>query len=212
MDLDDVRERLVAGLGGPLPGAAGQLLLAPDPRPGWQPGRWPAGCRAAAALVLLYPVGGRAHLLLTVRRPDLVRHGGQVAFPGGAVERGETIERAALREAAEEVALDPALAAIAGRLSPLHVPVSRFVLHPVVALAERRPPLRADGREVSRLLEPSLDMLSQPGAVVVKTELRDAATFRVPAIEIDGERVWGATAMVLGELLSLLGRPPVVGA
>jgi len=120
-------------LAGPLPGLEAHLVMAPKPRVGWRPAAIPGDARAAAALVLLYPGNdGSSAVVLTVRAPDLVHHGGQVSLPGGAVEPGESIEGAALRESAEEVGLDSREVALLGRLSPLHIPVSGFVLHPVV--------------------------------------------------------------------------------
>ena len=80
--------------------------MAPRPRVGWQAGVIPEGARTAAALLLLYPIGDRAHVCLTRRAGSLGTHAGQISLPGGTVDDGETIERAALREAHEEIGLD----------------------------------------------------------------------------------------------------------
>lgn len=201
-------EDLARALAGPLPGAPAQALMAPRPRPGWAPGFSPEQARNAAALLLLFPRGERAHLVLTVRQVHLPSHPGQVSFPGGAVDHGETFAEAALREAREEIDCDPRAVAIVGPLTPLHIPVSRFVLHPFVALASCEPSFRALDAEVARVLEPSLDEIADPANHLVETRHFEGTSFVVPYFAVDGEKVWGATAMILAEFLAALGRPP----
>jgi len=189
-------------LAGPLPGLEAHLVMAPKPRVGWRPAAIPDDARAAAALVLLYPGNdGSSAVVLTVRAPDLVHHGGQVSLPGGAVEPGESIEGAALRESAEEVGLDGREVAVLGRLSPLHIPVSGFVLHPVVGTLAAPPAFHPDPREVARLVCAPLAQLCDPRTVRVRVRLHEGREYEVPYFAIDGEQVWGATAMVLGELV-----------
>jgi 8-oxo-dGTP pyrophosphatase MutT (NUDIX family) len=206
--IEDAESRLVRALGGPLPGADAQKLLAPRPRKGWQPGITPEDCRAGAGLLLLYPEAGQTRLLLTKRNVHLPQHAGQVSLPGGAVEANETIEQGALREAHEEVGLDPTAVRILGQLSPLHIPVSRFVLHPVVGITDRRPDLQPDVSEVERLLEDSVSRIGDVRRYSIETREFRGAFFRVPYIPLDREKVWGATAMVLAEFLVILGFRP----
>lgn len=200
----DVIARLDAGLRSELPGAAAQQLLAPRPRREWPAGFNPSRIRHAAGLLLIYPVDGRAHVVLTVRA-DALRHGGQVSLPGGVVEPGETFERAALREAQEEVGLSLAGVRIIGALTPLDIPVSGFRLHPIVAAHETRPGLRAADGEVARILEISVDDLIEPGHQHTHARRRDGVSLVIPAIHVHGQEIWGATAMVLAEFLVLLG-------
>ena len=140
--------------------------------------------------------------------------GGQDSFAGlieeslGRALAGETVEQAALREAREEIGLDPRQVEVLGRLSPLHIPVSKFALHPVVARTGSAPRLRPRKGEVDRILEPRIADLRDPSSLGVETRGSRDRVFRVPYIDVDGEHVWGATAMVLAELLSLLGDPP----
>src|SRR5439155_5409776 len=136
-------EHLKDRLTGPLPGAAAHALLAPEPRRQWPVGFDPAGIREAAGLLLVFPIAGRPHIVLTLRAGTLGRHGGQVSLPGGVVEPNETFEQAALREAHEEVGLPTARAQVLGLLTPLDIPVSSFRLHPVVAMMDERPELAA---------------------------------------------------------------------
>jgi len=202
--LPDLERRLRRALAGTLPGMEAQLRMAPVPRPGWLPGRSPEASRPAAALLLLFPAAAPAHVLLTVRSSRLPSHAGQVSMPGGAVEDGETIEDAALREASEETGVDPCSVRVLGRLTPLHIPVSGFVLHPVVGLADERPDFKLADGEVDRIVEPSLADLLDPAAVRRFPRLRDGLFQDVPYFAVDGLQVWGATAMVLAEFLELL--------
>jgi 8-oxo-dGTP pyrophosphatase MutT (NUDIX family) len=179
---------------------------------GWDPAKFPDGLRDAAALLLIYPHGDGPHLPLTVRASDLRQHTGQVSLPGGRVDNGESIEAAALREAQEEIGIEPSSVRVLGHLTPLHIPVSAFLLHPVVGIAERRPEFRRSEREVARIIEAPMSLLNDPA--IVREERwqreRDGATapVDVPFYEVDGEKVWGATAMVLAEFLAVWASLP----
>jgi 8-oxo-dGTP pyrophosphatase MutT (NUDIX family) len=169
----------------------------------------PEQARRAAALLLLYPLGADAHLALTLRAPHLPKHAGQVSLPGGAVEPGETLEATALREASEEVGIEITAVHVLGHLTPLHIPVSGFVLHPVVAVADHQPSFVPSAHEVARVMDVPLARLFDPSAVGLRRSLHDARHYEVPYFDIEGETVWGATAMVLSEFLTLLGYPPL---
>jgi 8-oxo-dGTP pyrophosphatase MutT (NUDIX family) len=206
MDWSELERRIVAGLARPLPGPAAQARLAPRPRRSEPSGSPPREFRRGAGLLLLYPgEDGAARLLLTRRREDLPLHGGQVALPGGAVEPEESPVVAALREAREEVGVAGERVHVRGQLSPLAIPVSRFVLHPVLGTSQPRPDLRPNRAEVARILEVRLDELRDPRRLRVEGRRRDGLARIVPYFAVEGERVWGATAMVLAELLALLG-------
>ncbi|HEX7139607.1 MAG TPA: CoA pyrophosphatase [Vicinamibacterales bacterium] len=204
MNYLEVISRLEAGLQGTLPGEAAQSLLAPRPRRQWPQGIHPSRIRDAAGLLVVFPRSSLAHILLTVRA-DRLRHGGQVSLPGGVVDDGETFQEAALREAEEEVGLAPATVRILGPLTPLDIPVSGFRLHPIVGALARQPTLRASDGEVARILEIDLDHLVEASTVVETERTRDGRVLQIPAFRVDGEEVWGATAMVLAEFLTLLG-------
>jgi 8-oxo-dGTP pyrophosphatase MutT (NUDIX family) len=199
--------RLEEGLREGAPGAGGQAHLAPRPRREWPEGYNPARIRQAAGLVLLVPVQDEAHVVLTVRADTLDRHKGQVSLAGGVVEPGETYEQAALREAHEEIGLPPGAARVLGALTPVDIPVSGFRLHPVVAAAGPDVRLHPSDREVARLLIVALAHLMRPDAFGRRSLVRDGRTFEVPVLTVDGSEIWGATAMVLSECLTLLGWP-----
>jgi 8-oxo-dGTP pyrophosphatase MutT (NUDIX family) len=233
MRFNDVVAQLERGLTRELPGAAAQARLAPMPRRQWPAGFNPARIRDAAGLLLLYPAETKnakaaktakkskslralralrstsdtAHILLTVRADTLGRHGGQVSLPGGVIDPGETFEQAALREAYEEVGLAPEQVRVLGALTPLDIPVSGFRLHPIVGTTETRPQLTPAHGEVARILEIDVDELFAPDSVIHTPRERDGVTFMVPGFHVHGVEIWGATAMVLAEFLSLLGWP-----
>ena len=197
---------LITTLAKPLPGASAQALMMPKPRRVWPDGAAPPDIRHAAGLLLLFPgEADRPHVVLTVRAGTLGRHSGQVSLPGGVVEPGETYAHAALREAHEEIALDATRVRIAGALTPIDIPVSGFRLHPVVGLSDTRPALRPADGEVAKILEIPLDELAAPSCVVETTREREGKRIEAPAFCIAGEEIWGATAMVLAEFLTLVG-------
>ncbi len=200
--------QLRAALSRPLPGLDAQLRMAPNPRLGWDPTKFPDGARTGAALLLVYRHQGEFQVPLTVRGSEMRNHTGQVSLPGGHVDEGETIEMAALREAAEEIGVDPGAVEVIGRLTPIHIPVSGFILHPVVGVTHARPAFHAAEWEVARIIEAPVARLCDPGIVMREGRTRqtdgEPVEIDVPFYDIDGEKVWGATAMVLSEFCAIL--------
>ncbi len=191
-----------------LPGYTAHQLLAPRPRHGWQPDETPVTARPAAVLVLLYPLQGVPHILLTVRASHLQAHAGQVSFPGGVLENSETITDGALRETFEEVGVHQERILVTGPLTTLYVPASNFALHPVVGICKSNPNLKPAKSEVDRILQVPITKLADPQNLHVGVRWRINQTYAVPFFEVCGERVWGATSMVLAEVLTVLGLPP----
>jgi 8-oxo-dGTP pyrophosphatase MutT (NUDIX family) len=167
-------------------------------------------------LVLIGPDdGGEARVVLIERTSYDGHHSGEIAFPGGAAEPGDAdLAATALREAAEEIGLDPAAVGLrlVGELEPFWIPVSNFRVTPVVALADRFPEWQPDAREVARVIDAPLAAFL-PGATITTIE-RDVREWRIRygAYELeeigDGPAVWGATARILGQLGALLEANP----
>jgi 8-oxo-dGTP pyrophosphatase MutT (NUDIX family) len=196
-----LRERLA----GTLPGLDAQLRFMPTPpRTGWKPGEFPSDARAAAGLLLLYPAEHGASVPLTVRASGLRRHAGQISLPGGATDPGETLVQAALREAQEEIGVDPARVRVLGELTPVYVLVSGFTLHPIVGITDERPSFNAAAQEVEEILEVSVADLRDASTIRHGTRTREGLAIEYPYFDLLGHQVWGATAMILGEFICLL--------
>lgn len=195
-------ERMRARLRRPLPGHAAHLPMAPlRLRPPESLRIEGKACREAAVLVLLVPgVDDHSAVVLTARRPDLRDHAGQVSFPGGRVEPGETHEAAARREGFEEVGVPSDLPDVLGALTPLYIPPSNFCVFPFVAALAARVAYRPQEDEVAAMLEVPLADVLDPAARRVETWLHRGAPTEIPFFAVAGRRVWGATAMTLAEL------------
>ena len=191
-----------------LPSYTAHQLLAPRPRHGWQPGQTPKTARSAAVLVLLYPLQNIPHILVTVRSSHLPTHAGQVSFPGGVLEHSETITDAALRVTFEEVAIPRETIQVMGSLTTLYVPASNSALHPVVGMCKSCPDLQPAKTEVDRAIQVPIAELADPQNLHVGMRWRINQTYAVPFFEVCNERVWGATAMVLAEVLAVIGLAP----
>jgi 8-oxo-dGTP pyrophosphatase MutT (NUDIX family) len=209
---DLVLERLAA-LPDPLPAPADALMPiiggGLQPRPPQTPPTGRTG-RPAGVLVLLYPDDeGLARVVLTERASRDGHHSGEVSFPGGAAEPADAdIAATALREAAEEIALDAISAGVRviGRLDRFWIPVSDFDISPVVAVATHRPSLTASPAEVARIIEPRLSrFLPDAPIVMVERTIRDWP-LRYGAYDVDGLSVWGATARILSQLGAIVAR------
>jgi 8-oxo-dGTP pyrophosphatase MutT (NUDIX family) len=199
--IDQVR----AALRRPLPGLAAQVRMSPQPRPGTERILDAAlDCRQAGVLLLLYPLNGELALVLTRRTESVQSHQGQISLPGGSLEPGETPAEAAVREAYEEVAVDPATVEILGQLTPLYVPPSGFCIYPIVAYTAQRPAFVPFDGEVAEIIEePLAHLVSSDSPAEEVWQLRGQPV-SVPFYRIGTHKVWGATAMVLCEFVALL--------
>ena len=158
----------------------------------------------AAVLLGLIERPGGLTLLFTERSPDLKDHPGQVSFPGGRVEASDDGPvAAAIREAEEEVGMDRRLVTVAGCLEDL-LTVTGFLVTPVVAFVDPAYRPVADGREVAEVFEVPLKYLLDERNIRTTRRERLGTRIRVYEIDYEGHRIWGATASILVQFLSII--------
>ncbi len=166
------------------------------------PGR---SSRPAGVLCALFDQDGQAHVVLTRRSSRLRSHTHQVSFPGGRLELGESALSAALREAEEEVGLDPAGVEVIGRLTQMRTALNPAPITPFVGVLAAPPTLRPNPAEVERAF--TIPLVELTDAEVYRQELwtfPDGVERPLEFFELLGDTVWGATARMLTELLDLL--------
>jgi len=197
---------LQKNLAASLPGRPAQALMAPLPRPGWHPDDRPeTPARLSGVLVLLYSREGQLHVPLILRPTYDGTHSGQVAFPGGGCEEGdENLSETALREANEELGIEPSDVQILGTLTDLYIRPSNFEVYPTVGRLNAEPVFRPNPSEVAELLEVPLAALLDPTRQRrERWQLADRSAL-VPHFAILNQTIWGATAMILSELLAVV--------
>ena len=216
--LEREREALRRALAGPLPGRAAQMRLTPRPRPDLSdmpPGHLSAPLttslakrgagrpRPGSVLILLYPWENAWYLPLTRRTDTVFNHKGQISLPGGAREGDETPLQTALRETEEELGVPAHRLDVLGALTPLFIPPSDFCIAPFVAVCDEQPAWRPDPLEVAEVLDVPLARLRDPATVRQGEWVVRGIDVVAPYFQVGEHRVWGATAMVLSELLAL---------
>ncbi len=197
-------ERIRQRLGQPLPGNVAQRRYAPELSYGRHAGPPGPGFREAAVVALCFPRDGAWRVVLTLRPRHLPQHPGQVCFPGGELESGETLVDCALRELQEELGVNSGDVQVLGALSPIYVFASHFLVTPFVGWLPMAPELSPDHREVAEVIElPLSKLLPEQEASSAWIERR-GLRFRAPHFQHEGHSIWGATSMILGELGDVL--------
>ena len=181
--------------------------LPPELRTALRPPLLSTSSTAAVLVPLFVGDQGETRVLLTRRSTRLRTHSGEVAFPGGRVDAGETLEQAALREAHEEVDLPPSHVRIIGRLESLSTAKNRTAITPIVGVVNAMPELRPSPVEVDRIFDVALLDLIHPDCFREETWQFPDAMMAVYFFEVPGDTIWGATGRMLHRLLSLLVEP-----
>lgn len=162
--------------------------------------------KTAAVLMLLYPKNEQTHLVLIVRNTYEGVHSAQVAFPGGKYEETDNdFAFTALREAHEEVGVDPNKVELIRSFTPMYIPPSNFMVHPFLGIGRDEINFIADPAEVAQIIELPLAIFLDD-EIVIEAQLTTsyAENINVPAFNIENKIVWGATAMMLSELKEVL--------
>lgn len=161
--------------------------------------------RESAVLIVFYPYKDEILLPLILRPAYDGVHGGQMAFPGGRAEReDENLIRTAMREAQEEIGIRLSDVTVLGMLTKLYIPPSNFFVQPVVAFMKNRPDFYPDEREVDKVIEISLREISDKNIIGQKIIHVRGHEVDAPFYNIQENTVWGATAMMIAELLAVI--------
>lgn len=199
-------ERLKYRLTQPLPGLEVQMRMAPAIR--GKNNDFPPNVRVGGVLILLYPYQNELHTVLMKRTEDGGTHSGQVSFPGGKVEESDKdLIHTALREAEEEVGVLMSQVEVLGRASELYIPPSNFLVYPTIGFCAERPNFVTDPNEVAHIIEVPISYLLQEeivGSKKVPMSAQKHIMMEVPVYEIYEHTVWGATAMMISEFLTLV--------
>ncbi|AEE51815.1 NUDIX hydrolase [Haliscomenobacter hydrossis] len=197
----------------PLPGQIAQIKMAHPAR--YEGPFIPPTATLAGVLALFFPKNGQWNLVFIERVSHNARdvHKGQISFPGGRYEAGDGHSgQTALRETHEEVGVNPQDITLLGALTELYIPVSNFHVQPYVGFMEYAPVFQPQEAEVAGILEVPFDHFHDPQHVKMQ-DLVINPTFtlpNVPYFDLEGKKLWGATAMIVSELLEVSTRKALV--
>jgi 8-oxo-dGTP pyrophosphatase MutT (NUDIX family) len=201
----DTKTYLKTVLQGDLPGIEAHQKMLPPGRRLKSLDHEKESVKLSSVLVLIFPVGDKLYTCLTKRPSTMKYHPGQVSFPGGKVEKEDaSAEMAALREAREEVGIDTSAIEVLGKLSDFYLEISRFSIQPFLAWTDEKPEFIVNYDEVDELiLFPLSDFVESE--LVLETELQTmSGILPVKYFPFNGQIIWGATAMILAELIEIL--------
>jgi 8-oxo-dGTP pyrophosphatase MutT (NUDIX family) len=189
-----------------LPGRPAHRTMAHTLAYGRHHGPVPDDARRSAVILALHQTPARWSVPALVRAASLRSHAGQVSLPGGKVEADETAEQTALREFEEEFGVQPSCLTVLGRLTPVYVFVSGFVITPVIALAAAPMTFVPNPHEVAAAIELPLAQLCDPASRGRHSIERYGLSFHAPHFAIAGQQIWGATSLILAEFAALVQR------
>ena len=187
-----------------LPGKPAQKIMLTKPR---NPINYSSNSECpnpAAVLILLFPVKQDIRFFLTKRTNVVQHHKGQISLPGGAWEEGEQLWGTALRETNEEIGVREDHIQFIGELTPLFVPVTGFLIHPFVGWVDEEPETSPDPTEVESLFSASVLSLTDQNSCQCEERTIRGHVFDVPYFQLNREKVWGATSMILSEFKTVL--------
>ncbi|WNJ16290.1 CoA pyrophosphatase [Pontibacter sp. G13] len=197
---------LATQLSQPLPGLSAQVEMASMRRGG----SWDVrdDHRKSGVLALLYPHLEELQMVFMKRTEDGRVHSGQVSFPGGKMEPSDSDSTfTALREAHEELGILPDSVKVLGQLTELYIPPSNFMVYPTVGFSAQRPDFLPEPGEVAEIIEvPVRHLLNPDTRQEVKVKVAQGMKVQAPAFVVNDHIIWGATSMMLNELLTIIRR------
>jgi len=185
-----------------LPGEKAHVKMAPGVRNHFKSSE---KSREAGVLILLYQKEKQLYVSFIQRTEYNGPHSGQISFPGGKIEKEDKdIIDTALRESKEEIGIEPNLVDVFGQLTPLHIPVSNFIVYPLIGIYKTTPKFIIDPLEVKKVIEVKLTDLINPDNCTTKEFKYGDLSFRAPIYNPNNITIWGATAMILSEFLEIV--------
>lgn len=209
ISLQDFIQQMKQSLTQPLPGISAQIKMAPPTRTVLlSKSHDRKDAKPSAVLILFYPDYQEIKFILIERATYNGVHSGQIAFPGGQYEMQDAnLKATALREANEETNISPQQVEIIGELTRIYIPPSHFDVSPFVGFVKEKPQFKVDNTETKAILEINIKDFINPSCQTKKTiRHRTGIDINVPCFYLNDNIVWGATAMVLSELLMIIKR------
>ncbi|OQX76986.1 MAG: hypothetical protein B6D64_08935 [Bacteroidetes bacterium 4484_276] len=189
----------------PLPGKGAQNKLLPVTRKQYPDEPDLSRARPSSVLILFYPQNDLPHIVF-IQRPQYDGvHSGQIAFPGGKAEdTDDNLRETALRETSEEIGVNPHDVRIIGKLSELYIPPSNYIVAPYVGYLDYKPVLKPDPKEVSGIIQVKFNEIIDEKCFQYREITSLGQKYRVPCFYVQGKIIWGATSMILNELLEII--------
>jgi 8-oxo-dGTP pyrophosphatase MutT (NUDIX family) len=202
-DNSHIIEGIENALKGTLPGTSAHLKMLPPYRK-LEKITESDNVKLSGVLLLIFPVNNELNICF-IRRPENMKfHGGQIAFPGGRHEKTDkNLVYTAIRESHEEIGILPEKIQILGELTPLYVSVSNFYIKPVVGWHSSKPDFIVNTHEVTELITLPIAVLASPKTTQIKNIETLLGMYNVPCYAVNNHIIWGATAMILSEFLSI---------
>ncbi len=207
-ELEQISQLIARALQNPLPGSEAQYRMAPSSR---RLSGLSSKARQAAVMILMFPTEDDISICFIQRTEYHGAHSGQISFPGGTYEEGDTsLEATVKRETLEETGIDAKMIRLLGKLTPLPVPVSNFLVHPFAGYLDYEPIFNPDPLEVSFMILAPMRVLLDPQTIQKEKWNLMNESVMVPFYHVNGYRIWGATAMILSEFLEIISQAGLV--
>lgn len=205
--MNDVLVNMKNALVKPLPGKKAHIEAAPYRKVDFDKEKLPTH-KVSAVLILLFPKNNEWHLALIERSKYDGKHSGQIALPGGKKEdQDNNVIETALRETEEEIGVVKKSVEVLGQLSEIFIPVSNYLVYPVIGYVNNSPNFIPDKKEVEQVLEVKLkDLLAHKTMGEGKIKFSSGTVLKTPVFKLNNQIVWGATAMMLNEFRWLLSK------
>ena len=204
-DITLLKQYLMRAISAKLPGESAHLQMIPSSRVHPKEIIQREDAKKSGVLLLLYPKNDEIYICFIRRTSDGYAHSGQISFPGGKAEPSDkNIIATALRECHEEVGVNPKEIQVIGKMTNLYIPVSNFMVNPILGITNKTPNFTINKSEVAYMIEVPLYTFLDNTIRKEKEMRKDGYTFSAPYYEIGEDHIWGASSMIMSELIQIL--------